>query len=162
RIDSNSIFGASNPPVNSFGNPVANSSGGPPSATPPNASQAAQNFPQFPPTMIPSTPPSSTGDPKKDEKARKKEAKEQMKEAQQQQREILEQMMRGSKKGQKGQPQMQIGGMDMAQMQKIGEQAQKAMESGDLGKAAEMMMRVTGNIAPGILGATSLAQQGVS
>ncbi|MGH9767353.1 MAG: caspase family protein [Blastocatellia bacterium] len=145
-------------PISGAASPAPNPSGVPASSTQPNTAQSAQGFPQFPPAMIPSTPPDSTGDSKKDEKARQKAAKEQMKEQQKQAREMMEQMMRGSKKDKKGQPQMQIGGMDLSQMQKMAEQAQKAMESGDIGKAMEMM----GNVAPGMPGMGAMSQPGVN
>jgi WD40 repeat protein len=130
--DSKSASGA----ANSATDPNGGLAGGPTSSTQPNAPQTAQSFPQFPPATIPSAPPDPTGKSKKDEKAAKKSAKDQMKELKKQQEEILAQMMGGKK-------------MDMAQiekMQKAAEQAQKAAESGDIGKAMEMM----GSIAPGM------------
>ena len=150
----------SNPSTNPSANPSANPSGGQRSAAQPSASQSAQGFPQIPPMAPPSNLPDSTGDSKKDEKARRKEAKEQMKEIQKQQREMLEQMSRRGKKDQKGQPQMQMGGMDLSQIQKMAEQAQKAAESGDLGKAMEMMSQMAGNT--GLPGMASVFQPGVS
>src|SRR5215470_5249924 len=130
--DSKSASGA----ANSATDPNGGLAGGPTSSTQPNAPQPAQGFPQFPPATIPTAPPDPTGKSKKDEKAAKKSAKDQMKELKKQQEEILAQMMGGKK-------------MDMAQiekMQKAAEQAQKAAESGDIGKAMEMI----GNIAPGM------------
>jgi WD40 repeat protein len=128
--ESKSASGAANPP------------GGPASSTQPNAPQSAQDFPQFPQATVPAVQPdpAPTGNSKKDEKARKKAAKDAMKDLKKQQEEIMAQMMGGKK-------------MDMAQMQKMAEQAQKnaeqmqkAAESGDIGKAMEMLS----NIAPGI------------
>jgi len=130
--DSKSASGA----ANSATDPNGGLAGGTTSSTQSNAPQPAQGFPQFPPATIPTAPPDPTGKSKKDEKAAKKSAKDQMKELKKQQEEILAQMMGGKK-------------MDMAQiekMQKAAEQAQKAAESGDIGKAMEMM----GNIAPGM------------
>ena len=158
QSDSKSISGAVNPAPN----PSANPPGGPASSTQPNAPQSAQGFPQFPPAMIPTTPPASTGDPKKDRKASEKAAKEQMKEIRKQQSEMMDQMMRGGKKDKKGQPQTQIGGMDLSQLQKMQEQAQKAMESGDIGKMMEMMSQVTGNVLPGVPGMAAMSQPGVN
>jgi len=154
QSDSKSVSGAANP--------AANLSGGLASSTQPSAPQSAQGFPQFPPAMNPTMSPDSTGDSKKDEKARQKAAKEQMKEIQKQQREMLEQMARGGKKDKKGQPQMQIGGMDLSQMQKMAEQAQKAAESGDIGKMMEMMSQMTGNVPPGMPGMAAMSQPGVN
>lgn len=134
-----------------------------PDAAQSGAPQSAQGFPQFPPAMIPSDPPDSTGDPKKDEKARQKAAKDQMKEIQKRQREMMEQMARGGKKDKKGQPQMGgPGGMDLSQLQKMAEQAQKAAESGDLGKAMEVISQVTGTVAPGMPGIAAMTQPGVN
>src|SRR5262245_38170515 len=107
----------------------------------PNPRKAFLNFPPrrfapSPTTTMPTTAPEPTGKAKKDEKAAKKSAKDQMKELKKQQEEILAQMMGGKK-------------MDMAQiekMQKAAEQAQTATESGDIGKAMEMI----GSIAPGM------------
>ncbi|MGH9755659.1 MAG: hypothetical protein ACREA2_22995, partial [Blastocatellia bacterium] len=145
RLDTDSISGATR--------------GTPPPAAQPNTAQSAQGFPQTPPMVIPSAPPESTGDSKKDEKARKKAAKEQMKEMQKQQREMMEQMMGRGKKDQKGQPQ---GSLDLSQMEKMAEQMQKAAESGDLGKAMDMMSQAMGNIAPGMPGIGAMYQPSVN
>jgi WD40 repeat protein len=133
-------------------NPTPNSSGSPASPTQPNAPQSAQGFPQFPPTTIPTAPPDPTGNSKQDEKASKKEAKEQMKELKKRQEEMLGQMMGGKK-------------MDRSQMKKMGEQAQKnaeqmreVMESGDIGKAMEMI----GNAIPGMPGTAAASQPRVN
>jgi WD40 repeat protein len=128
RLDSNSGPGAVDPSAA-------------PSSLQPNATQPTQGFPQIFPTIAPPTPPVSTGDPKKDRKAREKAEKEQMKEMRKQQNEALEQLMRGNKnkKDQKGKPQMQVEGMDFSQLAKVSEQMHKAAESGDLGKAIEIM-----------------------
>ncbi|HKQ73143.1 MAG TPA: caspase family protein [Blastocatellia bacterium] len=147
RLDPDSTSGSANP--------AANPPGFPASTAQTNAPQPAQGFPQFPQIMIPTAPPDSTGDPKKDEKARRKASEEQMKAIEKQQREMMEQMMRGDKKDKKDKkdknnpPQMQIGGMDMTQLQKMAEQAEKAMASGDLGKVMEMASQLGGGIAPG-------------
>jgi WD40 repeat protein/uncharacterized caspase-like protein len=134
--------------------------GNPPSSTQPGGAQPALTFPQSWPVPTPSTPPASTGDPKKDEKARKKAEKEQIQEAQKQQREMIEQMMRGKGKNQKGQP--QVGGMDLSQLQKVAEQARQAAESGDLGKAMEMMSQVTGSTGLNVPGVATMSQPGVN
>ncbi len=162
QSDSKSISGAANP----VANPSRGPAGGPATSTQPNAPQSAPGFPQFPPAMIPSTPPDSTtdstGDPKKDEKARKKAAKEQEKEMRKRQREMVEQMMGRGKKDKKGQPQTQIGGMDLSQLQKMQEQAQKAAESGDIGKMMEVVSQITGNIGSGIPGVGAMSTPGVN
>jgi WD40 repeat protein/uncharacterized caspase-like protein len=131
---------------------AADLSGGPASSTQPNAPQSAQGFPQFPPAMIPATPPDPTGNSKQDEKARKKADKEQMKEMKKRQEEILGQMMGGKK-------------MDRSQMEKMAEQAQKnaeqmqkVMESGDIGKAMEMI----GNVVQGMPGMAAMTQPRVN
>ncbi len=141
---------------------AANPSGGSASSIQPNAPQSAQNFPQFPPAMIPSAPADSTGDPKKDEKARRKEEKEQEKEMRKRQQEVLEQMSRKGKKDQKAQPQILMGGMDLSQMQKMSEEMKKAAESGDMGKMMEMVSQMTGNIGAAIPGMPAMSQPGVS
>src|SRR5262249_22609471 len=112
---------------------AADLSGGPDSFTQPNAPKSAQGFPQFPPATIPTAPPDPTGNSKQDEKARKKAANEQMKELKKQQEGMLGQMTGGRK-------------MDRSQMEKMAEQARKnaeqmrkVMESGDIGKAMEMI-----------------------
>ncbi len=109
-----------------------------------------------------STPePASTGDPKKDEKARQKAAKEQIKEIQKQQREMMEQMARGSKKDKKAQTRMGPGDIDLSQLEKMQEQMQKAAETGDIGKMTEMMSQVMGNILPSVPGMAASMPPGV-
>jgi len=141
---------------------AANPSGGPASSTQPKAPQSAPGFPQIPPTMFPSDPPDSTGDSKKDEKERRKEEKERMKEMRKQQQEALEQMSRRGKKDQKGQPQIMMGGMDLAQMEKMREQMEKAAQSGDVGKVMETMSQMMGNVTATIPGAAGTFQPSVS
>src|SRR5262245_54467731 len=139
---------------------AANPSGGPASSTQPNAPQSPQNFPQFPPAMIPSAPADSTGNSKKDEKARRKEEKEREKEIKKRQQDVLEQMSRQGKKNQKGQAPILMGGMDPAQMRKITEQMEKAAESGDVGKMMETVSQMMG--ASPIPGAAAMNQPSVS
>jgi WD40 repeat protein/uncharacterized caspase-like protein len=151
---------AANPASLVANQPSAQQIGAPQPGSPQTAPpQPIAGFPQLPPTTSP--PPASTGDPKKDAKARQKDAKEQVKEMQKQQRELLEQMMRGAKKNQKGQPQMQVGGMDMAQMQKVAEQMQKAADSGDMGKVLEAVSQMSGAY-PGIPGMGAMSQPAVN
>jgi WD40 repeat protein/uncharacterized caspase-like protein len=144
----------------------ANPSAGPVSSTQANAPLSATAFPQIPPGTFPPDPPDPAGDPKKDKKARKKAEKDQEKEMQKQQQEALEQMARAGRKNQKGQPQVMMGGLDPAQMQEMmkkAEQAQKAIESGDLGKAMEIMSQGSGNLLGSVMpGAAAPFQQGVS
>ena len=142
---------------------AANPSGGAASSTQPQASQSAPAFPQLPPGVFPPAQPDSTGNSPKDEKERRKEEKKQEKEIRKQQQEMLEQMSRKGKKDQKGQPQMQMGGMDLSQLQKMSEQAQKAAESGDLGKMMEIVSQVSGNTLGSIMpGAAAMFQPSVS
>jgi len=142
---------------------AVNQPGGPSSSTQPNAPQPAPGFPQIPPGIFPSTPPDSTGNSKKDEKARRKEEKERDKEVRKRQEEALEQMSRRGKKDQKGQPQILMGGMDPAQMQKMAEQMEKAAQSGDLGKITEIVSQMSGNIVgPVMPGAAAMFQASVS
>jgi WD40 repeat protein len=130
-----------------------NSSPGPVSSTQPNAPQSSTGVPQMPPGLFPPAPSDSTSAPPKDDKARRKEEKERKKEMEKQQQEAMEKILRGGNKNQKGQAQVMMGDMDLSQLKKISEQAQKAAESGDIGKVMEIMSQMTGGvvgqIAPG-------------
>src|SRR5262245_25735764 len=126
---------------------TANRSGGADSSTQPGALKSAQGFTQPPPPMIPTAPTDSTGNSKKDEKARKKSDKEQMKERIKMAQEIIKATEEQMKELNK-----QMGGgkkMDRKQMEKRAEQTrqnneemEKAMQSGDIGKAMEMMGKI--------------------
>jgi WD40 repeat protein len=112
------------------GNPL------PQSNTTPNA-QPQANAPAKAPTIPPPTP----IDPKKqqeEDKKREKEARKQMEKAQ---RDAMKDMM----KGKSGNPQIMLPGMDMSQLQKMADAAQK----GEIGKVMEMMPQLVGNL-PGV------------
>ncbi|MGE0130210.1 MAG: caspase family protein [Blastocatellales bacterium] len=128
-----------------------------PQTNQPNQAQATP-FPQFPTVM---TPPDQSSDPK-NEKERQKETKRRMKEMEKQQREMMEQMKRSGNK--KGQPQvvtMNGQTFNIGEMQKIAEQAQKAAESGDLGKAMEIVSQMSGSV-PGMAAASEAFNSGAS
>jgi WD40 repeat protein/uncharacterized caspase-like protein len=102
----------------------------------PNVTPNAQ--PQAnPPPVARQNPPPTPIDPKKqqeEEKKREKEARKQMEKAQ---RDALKDMMKGGKN-----PQIMMPGMDMSQLQKMADAAQR----GEFGKVMEMVPQMVGNI----------------
>ena len=109
-----------------------------PNATPNAQSQAT------PPVTPPQNPPTTPIDPKKQQEEEKKREKEARKQMEKQQRDALKDMMKGSK-NKSGNPQIMMPGMDMSQLQKITEAAQR----GEMGKVTEMMTQMVGNM-PGV------------
>jgi WD40 repeat protein len=100
--------------------------------TPPNA-QSQSN----PPPTARQNPPPTPIDPKKqqeEDKKREKEARKQMEKAQ---RDALKDMMKGGKN-----PQVMMPGMDMSQLQKMADAAQR----GEFGKVMEMVPQIVGNV----------------